>query len=309
MEKMGYFEDNTLKQFGMSSREDMIEHLKTNGTMDITGRYPFIMNKSQLATHVFLDETLDGSPNRTRVSGVTLLKPNADNDGDSFSSFRIQFDHNGSAVDYSLYKAKGYSAVDEGLMTKSMYKEFERLETYTTLEAMTHNKEIQKEVNSALIKDRLKNMKTGNADMLSSLADVEGNSIFTRNSMARNITMPNLDEHTKIEENVNSMLEHARGFLSESDSRLETLQGDINVGDSVKKMHVALDILEQNKVDPNLISQYELNSVKRFHIDRYSAEMMGKTGLAATGNVNVAVNSIKLAMASTEGATTNTNFV
>ena len=39
----------------------------------------------------------------------------------------------------------------------------------------------------------------------------------------------------------------------------------------------------------------ETTAIQRAVIDRYSQEIMAKTGLAATGSVNLALNSVKLA--------------
>ena len=69
-------------------------------------------------------------------------------------------------------------------------------------------------------------------------------------------------------------------------------------------MDKALAILEQAK-SKNIIKEDVLESakgvaVKRIGHDRYVQEMMAKTGLAATGNVNLALNSIKLATQFTE---------
>ena len=39
----------------------------------------------------------------------------------------------------------------------------------------------------------------------------------------------------------------------------------------------------------------ENTAIKRVGIDKYAQEMMAKTGLAATGSVNLSLNAVKLA--------------
>lgn len=79
---------------------------------------------------------------------------------------------------------------------------------------------------------------------------------------------------------------------------------EIRMTNSSEAMDKALAILE-NASSKGIIDVNELNSaksvaVKRIGHDKYVQEMMAKTGLAATGNVNLALNSIKLATQFTE---------
>lgn len=69
-------------------------------------------------------------------------------------------------------------------------------------------------------------------------------------------------------------------------------------------MDKALAILENAKskklIDADYLEAAKVTAVKRIGHDKYIQETMAKTGLPATGNINLALNSIKLATQFTE---------
>lgn len=79
---------------------------------------------------------------------------------------------------------------------------------------------------------------------------------------------------------------------------------DIRMSDSSESMDKSLAILEkatkQGLVDEEYLKSAKVTAIKKISHDKYSQEMLAKTGLAATGNVNLALNSIKLATQFTE---------
>lgn len=111
MEKMGYYKPETLKKFGFKTESEMDDFLLEHGTFDITDRYPNTRNNSINQTRVFLDKRLQG--NQTKISVSTMLKANADQDGDSLSSFRIEYrDKDGKIVDGALYELANKMVVE-----------------------------------------------------------------------------------------------------------------------------------------------------------------------------------------------------
>lgn len=131
-EKLGYFEDEKLQSLGKYDKktgaleyinaegkkrdinlniskdreiaiEDMKQHLKENGIVANTGRYPMIMDDSDKATRIFLNDDIT-TKNRARVSVATALSMNADNDGDSASFGVFKLASGKTYNDYQMAK-------------------------------------------------------------------------------------------------------------------------------------------------------------------------------------------------------------
>lgn len=89
-EKRGFFKKEYLAKMGMS-REEMIEHLRTQGTVMIDDRYPNIRERSITPVRHFLAVDDQGmsflANNATMMAPHTALAMNADSDGDSVSRF------------------------------------------------------------------------------------------------------------------------------------------------------------------------------------------------------------------------------
>ena len=89
-EKRGYFRKEYLEKVGMSKNE-MIEHLRTEGTVMLDDRYPNIRERSITPVRHYL--AVDGqgmsliANNATLMAPHTMLAMNADSDGDSVSRF------------------------------------------------------------------------------------------------------------------------------------------------------------------------------------------------------------------------------
>ena len=162
MKDMGYFTDETLQQYGFLEKnfkkadrveaiEKMEDFLKTYRTFDITDRYPNIRNESLASTKVFLGDGLAG--NQTKVSAALMLGANGDNDGDSYSSFRVELrDKNGKSYDgglYELAKIKAQAAgetdvrafdIKNNIMDGDVYDQFANIERAMISDAVTDNK-------------------------------------------------------------------------------------------------------------------------------------------------------------------------
>ena len=113
-EKRGYFKEDFLKKMNMS-KEEMIEHLRTEGTIMLDDRYPNIRERSITPVRHYLAVGEDGTSflanNATMMSPWTMLAMNADSDGDSVSRFLVK--HKGvDYVQYGVARNRAMKAVD-----------------------------------------------------------------------------------------------------------------------------------------------------------------------------------------------------
>jgi hypothetical protein len=111
-ESMGYFSDDMIKSvFGHNgTKEQMIEHLKTNGDTFLATRFPRNQEGSDKVVLGYLDPTLKG--NQLKAVGHTGASMKMDHDGDEFFIGRIT-DKNGKS--YMNYVASG----EDNAFTKS----------------------------------------------------------------------------------------------------------------------------------------------------------------------------------------------
>lgn len=329
MANMGYFKDDTLKQYGFlvdgTSKEEAVskmeEFLKTHGTYDITDRYPNTRNESVGATRVFLGDGLAG--NQTKVSVATALGANADHDGDSYSSFRIELEgKSGKRYDGGLYelakvraneqgiKDVRQFAIDQGLMEGEVFDEFARIERGMISDATSFKgKHWNKEAMSKILKDFEKNIDLSNSEKMVLVPG--GKSVLGQYAFAGITGMPTIQEFNNIEAGANEILNKAKSILESQGQDTSKFVTDITQGNSSKMLDEALGILKDNVSEEDM-NRYNAIAIKRANIDRYSQEIMAKTGLAATGSVNLALNSVKLAAHFRENSTEDiafTNYV
>lgn len=316
---MGYFKDETLKQYGFlvegrdkqQAIEQMEDFLKTHGTYDITDRYPNTRNESLGATRVFLGDGL--ANNQTKVSIPTALGANADHDGDSYSAFRVELrDKNNKKYDGGLYElAKmraqeaGVSkenvrqfAIDNNIMPGEIFDEFAALEATMISDATTFkNKKWTKSGADKIFEDLVKNQKISNPDNMVLVPG--GKSVLGQNAFANISSLPTIEEFYKIEEDANKILSMANDIVEKKNLSGEDVKGltkNIRDGNSSVSLDRALNIIDKHgEVDSDTFKILESTAIKRASIDKYSQEMMAKTGLAATGSVNLALNSVKMA--------------
>ena len=107
-EKRGYFKKDFLDKMGMN-REEMIEHLRTEGTIMLDDRYPNIRERSITPVRHYLAVDNQGmsliANNATLMAPHTMLAMNADSDGDSVSRFLVK--HNGTdQLEYGIAKSR-----------------------------------------------------------------------------------------------------------------------------------------------------------------------------------------------------------
>ena len=317
MENIGYFTDETLQQYGFLEKNfkkadrveainKMEDFLKTHGTFDITDRYPNTRNESLASTRVFLGEGLAG--NQTKVSVALMLGANGDNDGDSYSSFRVELrDKNGKSYDgglYELAKTKAQAAgetdvrafaIKNNIMDGDVFDQFASIEQAMISDAVTGNKHWNKEGLDKIMKDYIKNQNVSNPDNMVLVPG--GKSILGKNAFANITGLPTMEEFYANEKEANNILAMAKQIAKDKSlDGADDLVDDIRMGNSSKVLDEALSIIEKyGNLDEDALAQIQASAIKRANIDRYSQEIMAKTGLAATGSVNLSLNSVKLA--------------
>ena len=317
----------------------MEDHLRKYGTIDIFDRYPNTRTGSMAPSHVFLgDDSL--TQNQSKISVSLAMKANADYDGDSGSNFLLRYtDKQGREIDAAYYKRVqsiaienlqkqgkevnantiSDAAVETGMILKEDFENFHKLQGQMSTAAITDNLKWAQKGKKIITKDSIKNVKIGDITNASIVEDGYSEFLNT-NAFARISQMPSLNDFYETEKSANEIIQQANKLneshnivagLLKSGSKEEKQSWEkfaqieeIRYANSSDAMDKALAILEQAK-SKNIIKEDVLESakgvaVKRIGHDRYVQEMMAKTGLAATGNVNLALNSIKLATQFTE---------
>ena len=278
-EKMGYFNDDKLKQFGFltadNTRDDAIkqmkEHLKTNGTIDMFDRYPNTRTGSIVPTFTFLDETL--TQNQSKISVTTAMKANADYDGDSGSNYLIRFfDEEGRQIDGSYMhrvrnvalenlNAEGkdiskvtaqeiaQAAEATGMISRKSFEKFQQLETQMVVEGITHNRKWAKKGQGIITKDSLKNVKIGDISK-AVMVDDGYSELFGSNIFSRLSVLPNLNDFNQVEENAIKIIQQAQDLDKQHNISQELFKvGDQNEKKAWKKFHDITDIRNANTAE------------------------------------------------------------
>lgn len=132
--------------------------------------------------------------------------------------------------------------------------------------------------------------------------------------------MPEIGSFNDIEKHSNEIINQAKELLEQGHTgglKAKDLESFRNIetirdGKSIDILDSALSIIEEGKangkVAEDIFKSFENTALKKISIDNNVQEIMAKTGLAATGNVNVALNSIKLAAQMTEKSTNDIMF-
>lgn len=145
------------------------------------------------------------------------------------------------------------------------------------------------------MKDYIKNQNVSNPDNMVLVPG--GKSILGKNAFANITGLPTMEEFYANEKEANNILAMAKQIAKDKSlDGADNLVDDIRMGNSSKVLDEALSIIEKyGNLDEDALAQIQASAIKRANIDRYSQEIMAKTGLAATGSVNLSLNSVKLA--------------
>lgn len=294
MKDMGMFDEDVMKAYGASNREEMIGKLKKYGTMDITDRYPNNKNDSMLLTHTFLDEGLVG--NETKVAGASGLKMNLDHDGDSVSSFALRYKtKDGTKLDYGMF-LNNPEYVNNA--NKEAHETFSNMLALTTTRATTDNIHYAEKVNDILIKDAMKNSDFGD---LTKTALVPGGKSVLSQSMPAGLSHMDTVAGTEVnKQQINDLLSQAKSFIG--DGNFEgILAKDLDLKEDKAEfvLDKALTVMQEAKskgvIDDSSLATFENAAIKKIGIDRLAIQNSANTGVATTGAINVATNSIKMA--------------
>ena len=145
------------------------------------------------------------------------------------------------------------------------------------------------------MKDYIKNQNVSNPDNMVLVPG--GKSILGKNAFANITGMPTMEEFYANEKEANNILAMAKQIAKDKSlDGADNLVDDIRMGNSSKVLDEALFIIEKyGNLNEDELAQIQASAIKRANIDRYAQEIMAKTGLAATGSVNLSLNSVKLA--------------
>ena len=347
-EKRGFFKDETLAEFGMSSKEEMKDYLRTHGAVMIDDRYPNIRDTSlTTARHYLMDDVNPHSTNATYMTKETLLKMLADSDGDSRSGFMLQQ----GRVSHALYERKrmmveeqadtmGFKTdkarekwirqtmIDNGMDAKT-YDAFKGIDVHQFVEATTTNRTYHKRAVQTNIEDL---MKTRRAQMIMGGGEAviaefpEGKSILARQkTLALNYDpnfrdiKSNLDE---INNDLFGIIRNKMDDISKIDSKVAAeLQefmtntgGDIlkHSGNEINVLDNALYAIEElGKKDiltGATVQSMQKAVTQRVRINAYHAESLSKLGISAVGNVNHAFFGASQAMKNYYGVEGSSNY-
>ncbi len=144
-EKRGYFKEDFLQKMNMT-REQMIEHLKTEGTVMLDDRYPNIRERSVTPVRHYL--AMGPNNESFLANNAAMLAPwtekalKGDSDGDSISRVLVKR----KGIDYVQYGVARKRAVDE-IDQMNIMDNFEREELIKQKTIDNINEMIQKDTN------------------------------------------------------------------------------------------------------------------------------------------------------------------
>lgn len=185
--------------------------------------------------------------------------------------------------------------------------------------------------NKTITKDKLNNVLVSDFGSQAALKP-ESDTIFGKLQIGGISDMPTNEEFLEIEKDANNIINKAKEVINNysKDNDIEKnniFKVDVNKfnnietirdGKSIDILDDALSIIQTGMsnnltdIDAQGFKVIENQAIKRVLVDNHVKEIMSKTGLAATGNVNVALNSVKMATFATEKNVNDiafTNFV
>ena len=280
----GYFDKKTLEKFGFTKESEMEEFLSVHGTLGINDRYPNNKSESLYPVRRFLGEGL--ANNQRKISMSAMMKVNGDNDGDLMSSFRVELKDGGESIDYARFLRARQTGNFEGISQK-IIDEFEKQERALVHIATVENDAWYDKAIKILNKDFAKNSNLSNLEnkvLIPGGESILGKMMFTVDS-----SMPSQKEWETVHQSIGNLLKVASDVTGD-----EAFNVNINeVKSSAELLDKALVAVKDN-VSKEDFSKFENAAIRKVAIDKHSQEVMAKTGLAATGGINLAINAVKL---------------
>ena len=320
--KRGFFSDETLKAYGMSSEQEMIDYLQTHGTVMIDDRYPNIRQTSLTSArhYLYMGDELHAT-NASYGMQETLLKILGDSDGDSVSKFMIT----NQGVSHGQYERfrilaeeqadqMSFGSIDErnawvktetmknANITEKIYDDFSAVDAEAVMQATTVNTVYHEDVVSGYFDDWWKTREaqslTGRKGSL--IAELQGGtSILGREKLTALATDPTFEQVKDSLSSVNHILEDVKknaeylngdyDLILKGSSNILDYQGDETT--VLDKALTAMQYLRDNNlggITDDVLSTAEMAAKQRVRINSYYSEILSKLGIGAVGNVNSA---------------------
>lgn len=304
-ERLGYFDKEKLKTLpgviegkydwnDSRAIEEMKARLQRDGIMTNAGRYPMIMEDSEKITRVFLSDDVEG--NRARVSVVTALSMNADNDGDS-ASFSVLKLKNGR--DYFQYKIDQEMQVTDE--SHAFFKEMEARMAYNAISInQFYNKqsiddlysETSKAIENGTINDKftsIKNKMLFNEVMYANNGQFPNTNIMKNNlseldkyvEAARKIN-PSLKDMVAIDiDEINASVKNTMPLAEFYDAHINALKG------------LSINELKELGLGANAVEIFRENAIARTMWYESLAEAQSKARNGSIGPINVSLQGIR----------------
>lgn len=286
-ERRGFFDDDYLAQVGMS-KDEMIKHLRTEGTIMLDDRYPNIRERSVTPVRHYLavdDKGMSFIANNTvLMSPHTMLAMNADSDGDSVSRFMAKY-KNADYVQYNIARSRAIKDVDaaqaydtdtareklirqqtiQNLETQGfkrgaaaqIYTEYKSQDIKMAQMAMHENKKWQKDVIKTWNSD---NKKTGKAmsirvgDDFSQAEVIGGKSILGQTKLSVLTETPSWETIRGNMDDVNNILDTIKAnkeYFTDKEFIKDILEGPSNI----YSFENEADVLDRALYAMNILSQ------------------------------------------------------
>lgn len=323
--KRGFFNPETIKQFGMENESEMVDYLKTHGAVMVDDRYPNIRDTSLTTVrHYLMDSDQMHATNATYLTKETLLKILGDSDGDSRSGFVLaqgevthaQYEHarlkaiesmdlgNGKKMAFASDTARENYIKEQVVkatgLTEEQYSNFRGIDVHSTVEAATTNVDYHQRAIKTNIEDFLKTRKaqtivSGDKSVIAELAG--GRSILGREKFTALAHDPTAQE---IQSNIDdigrmfNILKNNADQIEDTGIRdmVNNFTSILDVKDEVKVLDDALFAMEGLKgkagITDDMMNVFENTVRQRVRIGSYHSEILSKLGISAVGNVNFA---------------------
>lgn len=331
-EDMGYFSKERLatlpEKYDLESEEGlraakkaMKERLKTDGIIANTGRYPMIMDDSEKATRIFLGENVQN--NRARVSVVTALSMNADNDGDSASFSILKTRGEDGFNDYLQYKInqEAIGVLDkDGSRNAQFFGEIEALMAYKA--AGTNNyfhrqsmedlhSEVSKAIENGTINSKftsLKNKALFNEMMYANNGQSPDTKIMQQNKAtldryveAAQQLSPDLKDMTPIDITpINASEKNQKALAEYYDEHIKVL---------TKAREENPNILKELGLGENAITDFRENAIARTMWYESLEETQSKARKSSIGPINVVLQKVRAGADTLYGESINKNDI
>lgn len=312
--ELGYFDKERLatlpgnydleSEEGLKAAEkEMKRRLQEDGIIANTGRYPIIMDDSEKATRIFLGENVQN--NRARVSVVTALSMNADNDGDS-ASYSILRTKGEGFNDYLQYKINMENKVTGADIERNaqMFGEIEALMAYKAAGVNNYyhkqsmddlHSEIGKAIDNGTITEKFTSIKNralfnemlyaNNGQSPNTEAMLKNKATLDRYAQAAQKLSPDLADMTPIDITpINASVKNQRVLAEYYDAHIKVLE---------EAQKTNPNVLKELGLGENAITDFRENAIARTMWFESLEETQSKSRKSSIGPINVVLQKIR----------------